>query len=366
MRQAQTRVQAKGRNRRTGRSGLRAVLACALSLCTGLTLASAPAAAEPTAKQVFGGEKAPSAMPTESFGFYAKGCLAGAASLPVDGPYWQAMRLSRNRHYGHPALVAYLERLAKTAATSGVWPGLLIGDMSQPRGGPMPTGHASHQIGLDADIWFRPMPQVRLTPAQRETYPFRSLLKKGAFYRVDDQIWNDHYANLLKLAASDPMVQRIFVNPGIKRKLCETVTGDRRWMNKIRPFYGHDEHFHVRLFCQPGSEGCTAQKSTGTGDGCNELDYWFNVALKPPKPPKPGAKPPRPKPPMMLADLPNACRTVAMAPDMGSGRNGGTALAAMAASPATSVAPASSASLGYAPSDVPSGRVPIPSERPAR
>ena len=123
------------------------------------------------------------------------------------------MRLSRNRHYGHPALVAYLERLAKTAATSGVWPGLLIGDMSQPRGGPMPSGHASHQIGLDADIWFRPMPQAPLTQAQRETYPFRSVLKKGAFYRVDDTIWNDHYTNLLKLAASDPVVQRIFVNP---------------------------------------------------------------------------------------------------------------------------------------------------------
>ena len=364
--QGETNAQIKSRSWCASRTSLRAALAAVLSLCTGLTLAPLPAGAEPTAKQIFGGEKAAAAMPTESFGFYTKGCLSGAASLPVDGPAWQAMRLSRNRHFGHPALVAYLERLAKKAATSGVWPGLLIGDMSQPRGGPMPSGHASHQIGLDADIWLRPMPQTRLTAAERETYPFRSVLKKGAFYRVDDQIWNNHYADLLKLAASDPVVQRIFVNPGIKRKLCETVTGDRRWMNKIRPFYGHDEHFHVRLFCQKGSEGCTAQKSTGTGDGCDGLDYWFNVALQPPKPPKPGAKPPRPKPPMMLADLPKACRTVAMAPDIGGGRSGSAALAAMASAPATTAAPVGSPSLAYAPSDVPTGRVPIPSERPAR
>jgi murein endopeptidase len=30
--------------------------------------------------------------------------------------------------------------------------GLLIGDMSQPRDGPMLYGHSSHQIGLDVDI----------------------------------------------------------------------------------------------------------------------------------------------------------------------------------------------------------------------
>ena len=351
--------------RRYDKSALDAVrTTLAAVTLAGLALAPSPASAEPTAKQIFGSEKAPSAMATESFGFYSKGCLAGAASLPVDGPTWQAMRLSRNRHYGHPALVSYLERLSSTAARSGIWPGLLIGDMSQPRGGPMPSGHASHQIGLDADIWFRPMPQTRLTATQRETYPFRSVLKKGSYYKVDDTIWNDHYTNLLKLAASDPLVQRIFVNPGIKRKLCETVAGDRRWMNKIRPFYGHDEHFHVRLFCQPGSVGCTAQASTGKGDGCDELDYWFDVALKPPKPPKPGARPPRPKPPMMLADMPKACRAVAMAPSMGGG--GGAALAAMTSAPTASSPAASPSGLAYAPSDVPAGNVPIPSQRPLR
>ena len=53
----------------------------------------------------------------------------------------------------------------------GVWPGFLVGDISQPRGGPMFTGHASHQIGLDADVWLTPMPDRTLSRAERESMP---------------------------------------------------------------------------------------------------------------------------------------------------------------------------------------------------
>ncbi|MCW4115765.1 penicillin-insensitive murein endopeptidase [Aurantimonas sp. MSK8Z-1] len=310
---------------------------------------SAPAFAQSTpAKQLFSAVKAPSAQPTESIGFYAKGCLAGADALPVDGPTWQAMRLSRNRHFGTPALVDFIERLSRKAAAEDGWPGLLVGDMSQPRGGPLPYGHASHQVGLDADIWFRPMPNPRLSVAQRETFEFRSMLKKGTF-EVDDRIWTASHLGLLKLAAEDPNVQRIFVNPGIKKKLCQTAGRDRAWLNKVRPYYGHDEHFHVRLFCQPGSPDCETQQSTGSGDGCDQLDWWFNVALQLPKP---GTKPPKPKPPMTLADMPRACRAVLAASAKGSGRTG--------AEPAAESEPAVAASAGPVPP------VPVPMGRPAR
>src|SRR3569623_2130762 len=119
------------------------------------------------AKQLFGRELAPAKLAPSSIGYYAKGCLAGAHELLVVGPYWQVMRLSRNRNWGNPALVAFLEKLAAKAHKLG-WPGLLVGDMSQPRGGPMFTGHASHQIGLDADIWLPPMPDHRLSREERE------------------------------------------------------------------------------------------------------------------------------------------------------------------------------------------------------
>ena len=109
------------------------------------------------AKRLFGQVARPAPLEARSIGAYSRGCLAGAVAMPVDGPAWQVMRLTRNRNWGHPELIAFLERLATAGKRVG-WPGLLVGDMSQPRGGPMITGHASHQIGLDADIWFEPMP----------------------------------------------------------------------------------------------------------------------------------------------------------------------------------------------------------------
>jgi murein endopeptidase len=39
--------------------------------------------------------------------------------------------LSRNRNWGHPELIQFIEQLSETAARNG-WRGLLIGDMAQP------------------------------------------------------------------------------------------------------------------------------------------------------------------------------------------------------------------------------------------
>ena len=307
---------------------------------------SPPAAAAELAKDLFGSKPLPAALPAKSYGFYSKGCFSGGIAIANDGPHWQAMRPSRNRRWGHPTMVALLEKLSREAVADG-WPGLLLGDISQPRGGPMASGHASHQVGLDFDVWLRPMPSPRLTVEQRETFPFRSVLKKGTF-TVDDGIWNGNYLDLIKLAANQPEVQRIFVNPGIKKKLCETAGRDRAWMSKVRPFYGHDEHFHIRLFCQPGSPDCKPQQAIGRGDGCDELDWWFNVALQPPPP---DVKPPKPKPPLMLSGMPRACSPVLDAPDRGG-------VGAIAETPAGG---------GYASAYAPAPQnVPVPTPRPLR
>jgi penicillin-insensitive murein endopeptidase len=133
------------------------------------------------------------------------------------------------------------------------------------------------------------------------------MLRKGT-YIVDDRIWTPAHVRLLKRAASYPEVERIFVNPGIKKKLCDTVTGDRSWLAKIRPNWGHDYHFHVRISCQPGSPDCKPQKEPPGDDGCGKpLDWWFNVGLKMPIA---GPEVLRPRDKMTLADLPKACRAV--------------------------------------------------------
>ena len=94
-----------------------------------------PADPRLAAKQVFGRALTPADLQARSIGFYAKGCLAGARALPIDGETWQVMRLSRNRNWGSPKLIAVLERLARALPAITGWPGLLVGDISQPRGG---------------------------------------------------------------------------------------------------------------------------------------------------------------------------------------------------------------------------------------
>ncbi|MCP4383805.1 MAG: penicillin-insensitive murein endopeptidase [Hyphomicrobiales bacterium] len=272
------------------------------------------------AKQLFGRMAGPADLDPQSIGFYTRGCLAGGVALAIDGPAWQAMRLSRNRYWGLPILINYIETLARDARERDGWPGLLVGDLSQPRGGPMTSGHTSHQVGLDVDIWFDPMPERTLTNPERETIGARSYIRPGTNVEVDKSMWTDAHARLIRRAASYPEVERVFVNAGIKKDLCDRAGDDRAWLSKVRPWYLHDDHLHVRLSCPPGMAGCKSQDPPPSGDGCGEnLAWWLSDApyAPAPKPDKPD-KPVKPKPPMTLAGLPAACRTVLSAPDTGS------------------------------------------------
>ena len=262
------------------------------------------------AKELFGQVSTGSKQSAESFGSYAKGCFAGATQLPETGPTWQAMRLSRNRNWGQPILIDYLKDLSRKAAAQPGWKGLYIGDLSQPRGGPMLSGHASHQIGLDVDIWMLPPDRLNLTASERENISSISLRKSaGAFVNSS---WTKQHHNVLKAAASDPRVARIFVFPGAKVQMCKDEKGDRAWLNKIRPWYGHHYHFHVRLKCPKGDTSCINQAPPPKGDGCADAQSWVNNILNPPppKPRDPNTPKPKPKRPITLATLPTQCSSV--------------------------------------------------------
>ncbi|HEX8375038.1 MAG TPA: penicillin-insensitive murein endopeptidase [Geminicoccaceae bacterium] len=297
---------------RTAQTRRRTTLAATLALAAALTVGPALALDEALpAKDLFGAVPRPTAERRPmAAGTYAKGCLAGGASLSSDGPGWQVMRPSRNRAWGHPALVDFVGRLAAAARDDG-WPGLLVGDMAQPRGGPMRTGHASHQLGLDVDLWLTPMPDRRLTAREREDTAAPSMLRTGTL-EVDPARFGSLQASVIRRAALFPEVSRIFVHPGIKQALCATpATGaDRAWLAKVRAWWGHDTHFHVRLRCPPGEPACVGQEPPPAGDGCGaELAWWFTD--EPWKPKDPPLPPPRS---VTLAELPAECRGVLAAP----------------------------------------------------
>jgi len=257
------------------------------------------------AKELFGRRDRPAALPARSIGGYARGCVAGAAAISVDGDTWQVMRLSRNRNWGHPRLVDLLQRLAARVPQINGWPGLLVGDISQPRGGPMLTGHASHQIGLDADIWLTPMPSRRLTRAEREEMSATNMVREDRL-DINPNTWTPQHTALIQAAAKERGVARIFVNPAIKKALCREAGEDRAWLTKVRPMWGHDYHFHIRIACPDA--GCSDQDPPPNGDGCGaELSRWFTHDMLFPRPG-------RPRPPLTLAQLPAECRRVLVAP----------------------------------------------------
>ena len=240
------------------------------------------------AKLMFGRETTPAPGPAEAIGSYERGCLEGAVALPANGPNWQVMRPSRNRAWGHPVLIALLERLAPKLPAEAGWPGLLVGDIAQPRGGPMLTGHGSHQIGLDADIWLAPMPSRRLSPAERDEISAINVVAAGGL-EIDRSTWTPAHGLLLKAFAREPAVERIFVNAAIKRELCHEAGSDRGWLSKIRAWWGHNDHFHVRLSCPGDDAQCRNQASPPPGDGCGtELDWWFTQEALHPRPSPPG------------------------------------------------------------------------------
>jgi len=224
----------------------------------------------------------PAAGTPEAIGRYAAGCLIGAEQLPPDGPGYQAVNPARNRHYGHPELVEFVAALARQTAAAGI--GLLpVGDLSQPRGGPMIEAHASHQVGLDVDIYFR-LDLERLPAEQRDDVDLYAVVDGGRLL-VNERFAEGH-ATMLRLAADDPRVARIFVNPAIKQALCARSWPDRSFLRKLRPWYGHDDHMHVRLHCPPGSVDCVEQAPPAAGDGCGaEVADWLDDGPLPRQPP---------------------------------------------------------------------------------
>jgi penicillin-insensitive murein DD-endopeptidase len=270
-----------------------------LALLLPLLLGSTPVLAN-----AWGTVAHPSPGPPQVIGAYAAGCIAGAVALPLVGEGYQAMRPSRNRYYGHPTLIAFVERMGRETAAQGGR--LLIGDLTQPRGGPMSSGHRSHQSGLDVDIWFlqKPRDQI-LARADTERIEMPSMVRatEGVMHASR---WSPRYRDALKRAALAPEVDRIFVNAIIKQALCRSET-DRTWLTKVRPWWGHDSHFHVRLVCPRDSAHCEPQAPIPAGDGCDaDLANWVRDIRQAALSPKPYR---RPEPPS--ADhLPSACSAV--------------------------------------------------------
>ena len=213
----------------------------------------------------------PKPGPARAIGQPGAGCVQGAKALPLRGPGWMVVHPERHREFGLPALLAYLRDLASRTRREHL--GLLcVGDLGQPRGGPMPTGHRSHQIGIDADIWYGPSAKPS-SSGQAPAPPAMVDLRTGKLLPA----WNSRVARLIEVAAADATVDRIFVHPAIKRALCQDKGRAGPWLQRVRPWWGHHDHFHVRLRCPTDSPDCKEPQPLPAGPGCDaSLDWWFS------------------------------------------------------------------------------------------
>ena len=248
----------------------------------------------------WGSVAGPTEAPPQAIGGYALGCLDGGMVLALDGPGYHVMRPSRARFFGHPDLIQFVRWLGNTALAQGR-SGILVGDLAQPRGGPLRSGHASHQSGLDVDVWFLPASGRPLSANDRENLSAVAMVTPDGL--TVGQQWTDGHLDLLRVAASYPQVDRIFVNAAIKQELCERAGFDRAWLTKIRPWWGHDHHFHVRLAC-PRAEGTCIPQAPPPGEGCDgELAWWFSKEARQVL----ADKKQEPRKAIMMADLPAQC-----------------------------------------------------------
>ena len=242
-----------------------------------------------------------------SIGSYSRGCLAGAEYLPNHSYHYEALKPSRNRFWGHPNLINYIKKISKEIfEVHGN--GLLLGDLSMPRGGPMPYGHKSHQTGLDVDIYFEKKPNLIMNRYELETFKPRSVLSPNQ-RQINEELWSDYHYDLLKIISRDEMVTRVFVNPLIKKKLCIKAEeiDDSDWLKKIRPWAGHYKHFHVRLNCPIDSKLCVNQANVDNSSGCgSELDFWMQ------KDKLFESNSTKIRKWMLLSDLPESCKKISM------------------------------------------------------
>jgi penicillin-insensitive murein endopeptidase len=239
---------------------MRTVLIGVLGLCAVARAQPSPSP-RPSLPELWNAMRQPARGLAEAIGGYSAGCLAGGVRLPEKGDGFRVARPERGRVWGHPALISFLKQMGSRARKLKL-PAFFVGDLAQPRGGPAPSGHASHQTGLDVDVAYGGFDKGE----------YVSML--DAAKQQPGKLFTAKVMRLLQLAAEDPRVDRIFVNPVLKRALC-TKSGDRSWLRKLRPWWGHHAHFHVRLACPEGSADCKPQPAYAPGDGCGELDWWF-------------------------------------------------------------------------------------------
>ncbi len=243
---------------------------------------------------------------SEAIGTHNNGCILYSAELNKNGEGYKLPRIERNHNYGHPEMIALLEDYSYRVKEM-LGKDLLIADISKKNGGPIFMLHSSHQTGLDADIWFT-LYDDKQNLSSQDMASIKPLNMADEKLKSVSSYWGSNQEDIIKLFAQSEKVDRIFVNYNIKNYYCSKFR-NQDWQKKIRPWWGHNEHFHIRLKCPQGSEECISKGQEIKDDGCgNDLAWWFSDEAKQPKSKKEAEA--KLTEEQILERLPNRCKEI--------------------------------------------------------
>lgn len=217
-------------------------------------------------------------MPTAhaaSIGYYSDGRQQDASTISMQGEGYIKIFQHRHNSFGAPSMIAALEAVAKQLKSK--YPAkdrIQIADLSSKQGGFL-EGHGSHQNGLDVDIAFIRMDQTEQAPNydQNATSGFKEVFVKGGKLTANFDVIRNW--ELIRLLVETKRVQRIFVDPAVKRKFCGylqekgLLQASRATLSRVKLEPDHTEHMHVRFYCPSESPQCKSQAEVAGDTGCD-------------------------------------------------------------------------------------------------
>lgn len=180
---------------------------------------------------------------------------------------------SKDRVYGHPALVLMLGRSARDVAKAAPGSVLLVGDLSAKGGGPI-SGHKSHQSGRDADVAFyvTDLHGKRVASTEYVAFDGDGKARDGRALLFDDErnwflveSWaRDKRAGLSHIFVSWPLRERLLKFARDRPRFAKYIPEATALLKQPENGEAHDDHFHVRITCPAEEEEiCRAESKIG-------------------------------------------------------------------------------------------------------
>ncbi len=238
-------------------------------LAMGLALGAAgsPAAhgddsVAPAAEMITGPVRTAASPAPRSVGWVYRGHLEGGVRLAESEHIHHVERFVEDgRFYGTPAMVGLLRRAARKVAEAHGAARLNVGELSREGGGDV-VGHRSHENGRDVDVGFYVSNDDGdvVEPERFIRINGRGFGGDGTQRLTFDMARNWTFIETLVTDAETP-VQMVFVSARIRRRLVrwarrhhvdpEIVERAEWTMVPPRGVARHDDHFHVRIYCEP-------------------------------------------------------------------------------------------------------------------